>query len=82
MPQRPQQGPIGRSRCNARGLPVWSYDAGERTRVQAIRPGALAVTRWDGSAHDLDVRVLTTDGEIIRELVLDPTPDYRPQPIT
>jgi transposase InsO family protein len=33
-------------------------------------------------AHDLDVRVLTTDGELIRELVLDPTRDYQPQPKT
>jgi transposase InsO family protein len=32
--------------------------------------------------HDLDIRVLTTDGELIRELVLDPTRDYQPQPKT
>ena len=31
-------------------------------------------------AHDLDIRVLTTDGELIRELVLDPNRDYQPQP--
>ena len=30
--------------------------------------------------HDLDIRVLTTDGELIRELALDPTKDYQPQP--
>ena len=33
-------------------------------------------------AHDLDIRVLTTDGELIRELVLDPSRDYQPQPKT
>jgi transposase InsO family protein len=32
--------------------------------------------------HDLDIRVLTTDGEPLRELVLDPTRDYQPQPKT
>jgi transposase InsO family protein len=32
--------------------------------------------------HDLDVRVLTTNGELLRELVLDPTRDYQPQPKT
>src|SRR5438270_634533 len=29
--------------------------------------------------HDLDIRVLTQHGEIIRELVLDPSRDYQPQ---
>jgi transposase InsO family protein len=33
-------------------------------------------------AHDLDVRVLTQDGELIRELVLDPAKDDQPQPKT
>ncbi len=32
--------------------------------------------------HDLDIRVLTADGKLIRELVLDPTRDYQPQPKT
>lgn len=32
--------------------------------------------------HDLDIRVLTTDGELLRELRLDPTRDYQPQPKT
>jgi transposase InsO family protein len=32
--------------------------------------------------HDLDIRVLTTDGQLLRELVLDPTRDYQPQPKT
>ena len=32
--------------------------------------------------HDLDIRVLTSDGELIRELRLDPTRDYQPQPKT
>jgi hypothetical protein len=30
--------------------------------------------------HDLHVRVLTTDGELLRELHLDPTKDYQRQP--
>jgi transposase InsO family protein len=30
--------------------------------------------------HDLDIRVLTSDGELIRQLVLDPSRDYQPQP--
>jgi transposase InsO family protein len=32
--------------------------------------------------HDLDIRVLTQHGELIRELVLDPSRDYQPQPKT
>jgi transposase InsO family protein len=32
--------------------------------------------------HDLDIRVLTSDGQLIRQLVLDPTRDYQPQPKT
>jgi transposase InsO family protein len=32
--------------------------------------------------HDLDIRVLTSDGQLIRELELDPTRDYQPQPKT
>jgi transposase InsO family protein len=31
-------------------------------------------------AHDLHIRVLTTDGELLRELTLDPSRDYQPQP--
>jgi transposase InsO family protein len=30
--------------------------------------------------HDLDIRVLTTDGELLRELELNPAKDYQPQP--
>ena len=30
-------------------------------------------------ARDLDIRVLTTDGELLRELTLDPSRDYQPQ---
>jgi transposase InsO family protein len=30
-------------------------------------------------AHDRDIRVLTTDGALLRELVLDPSRDYQPQ---
>ena len=30
--------------------------------------------------HDLHIRILTTDGELLRELQLDPTKDYQPQP--
>ena len=31
---------------------------------------------------DLHVRIATTDGELLRELTLDPTRDYQPQPKT
>jgi transposase InsO family protein len=30
--------------------------------------------------HDLHIRVTTTDGHLLRELQLDPTKDYQPQP--
>lgn len=30
--------------------------------------------------HDLHIRVLTTDGELLRELHLNPNKDYQPQP--
>ena len=33
-------------------------------------------------AHDLHIRVLTETGELIRELTLDPTRNYQPQPKT
>jgi hypothetical protein len=29
--------------------------------------------------HDLHIRIVTTDGELLRELHLDPTKDYQPQ---
>ena len=29
--------------------------------------------------HDLHIRVVTTDGRLLRELQLDPTKDYQPQ---
>jgi transposase InsO family protein len=32
--------------------------------------------------HDLDIKVLTSNGELLRELHLDPTKDYQPQPKT
>ena len=32
--------------------------------------------------HDLHIRVLTEDGELLRELVLNPAQDYQPQPKT
>ena len=38
-----------------------------------------ASTRVLVLARDLDVRVLTTDGELLRELILDPSRDYQPQ---
>jgi transposase InsO family protein len=31
-------------------------------------------------AHDLHIRVITRDGELLRELILDPARDYQPQP--
>ena len=32
--------------------------------------------------HDRDIRVLTTDGQLLRQLQLDPSRDYQPQPKT
>ncbi|HZG93370.1 MAG TPA: IS481 family transposase [Mycobacteriales bacterium] len=32
--------------------------------------------------HDLDIRVLTTDGQLLRALQLNPSHDYQPQPKT
>ena len=32
--------------------------------------------------HDLDIRVLTSNGQLLRELLLDPNRDYQPQPKT
>ena len=29
--------------------------------------------------HDLQIRILTEDGELLRQLTLDPTRDYQPQ---
>lgn len=40
----------------------------------------LAGTRVLVLAHDLHIRVLNEDGELIRELTLDPTRDYQRQP--
>jgi transposase InsO family protein len=40
---------------------------------------AHARTRVLVLVHDRDVRILTTDGELLRELTLDPTRDYQPQ---
>jgi transposase InsO family protein len=31
-------------------------------------------------AHDLHIRVITRDGDLLRELTLDPSRDYQPQP--
>ena len=42
--------------------------------VQTVSTGGIVLV------HDLDIRVLTGDGELIRELVLDPSRDYQPQP--
>jgi hypothetical protein len=33
-------------------------------------------------AHDRHIRVLTEDGELVRDLTLDPTRNYQPQPKT
>jgi hypothetical protein len=30
--------------------------------------------------RDRDVRITTTDGELLRDFQLDPTRDYQPQP--
>jgi transposase InsO family protein len=40
---------------------------------------AHAGTRVTLLIHDLQIRILTEDGELLRELTLDPTRDYQPQ---
>jgi len=32
--------------------------------------------------HDLHIRIVTTSGQLLRELQLDPSRDYQPQPKT
>lgn len=51
-----------------------------RTRLHHIGIGhAHAGTRVIMLVHDLDVRVLSEDGELLRHLTLDPSRDYQPQ---
>jgi hypothetical protein len=38
-----------------------------------------ACTRVLVLVHDLQIRVLETDGNLLRELTLDPSRDYQPQ---
>lgn len=40
----------------------------------------LAGTKIYVLAHDRHIRVITRDGELLRDLTLDPSRDYRPQP--
>jgi hypothetical protein len=42
----------------------------------------LAGTQILVLAHDTHIRVLTTGGQLLRELVLDPSRDYQPAPKT
>lgn len=44
---------------------------------------ALAATKILVLVHDLDIRIIDRDtGELLRDLVLDPTKDYQPRPRT
>ena len=44
-----------------------------------MHPVGSGDTRVLVLARDLDIRVLTTDSELLRELTLDPSRDYQPQ---
>ncbi len=51
-----------------------------RTRLFHIGVGrAHAGARVVLLVNDLDVRVVTEDGELLRHLTLDPTRDYQPR---
>jgi transposase InsO family protein len=51
-----------------------------RTKLHHIGIGARhRGTRVVMLVHDLDVRVISLDGEMLRHLTLDPTKDYQPQ---
>jgi transposase InsO family protein len=51
-----------------------------RTKLHHIGVGAAhRGKRVIMLVHDLDVRVISVDGEILRHLTLDPTRDYQPQ---
>lgn len=58
---------------------------GKLTLRHASRLHHIGVGRaWAGTkvlmlVHELNIRIITEDGELVRELVLDPTRDYQPQ---
>jgi len=50
-----------------------------RTRLHHIGVGHAHKGKRVLLVDDLDVKVLTVDGELLRHLVLDPSRDYQPQ---
>jgi transposase InsO family protein len=63
--------------------PTGVFTLRHNSRLHHIGIGRrYAGTRILVLAHDLDIRVLTTHGELIRQLRLDPDRDYQPQPKT
>jgi transposase InsO family protein len=58
---------------------------GKLTLRHASRLHHIGIGRtWAGTrvlilVHDLDIRIVTEDGELIREFTLDPSRDYQPQ---
>jgi hypothetical protein len=67
--------------CGARANQPWS------TCASSASPSAWARRSHAAGAvlilvKDLHVRITTTNGEPVRDLVLDPTRDYQPQPKT
>lgn len=63
--------------------PSGAFTLRHNSRLHHIGIGRrYAGTRILVLAHDLDIRVLTSDGELLRQLRLDPTRDYQPQPKT
>jgi len=67
---------IRRDRIDSSGVVTLRYDS----RLHHIGLGRRhAGTRVLILVADLDVRVVSEDGELLRELVLDPSRDYQPQ---
>jgi hypothetical protein len=65
----------------------WLTDAAIMFRVRGVKRSADEIGRELGSVRagfepmvdGLRVRVLTEDGELLRQLTLDPSRDYQPQ---
>ncbi|MCI0632912.1 MAG: hypothetical protein L0206_03210 [Actinobacteria bacterium] len=66
---------VRRNRLDRGGGVTLRYDS----RLHHIKVGRrYAGTRVLMLAAALDVRIVSEDGELLRELVLDPTRDYQP----
>jgi transposase InsO family protein len=73
----PQHYRVRRDRVDRNGRVTLRYNS----RLHHVGLGRrLAGVRVVLLVADLEVRVLTEDGELLRELLLDPSRDYQPQP--